>query len=113
MAVPTRPASGAVVESAWGQVAHDTAVALDYQYGTVTPGNAGSGNASSQITVTFPRPFASPPIVVVGSVNFNYFAGLNGNQASATQFTCAVFRPIGGGVGAGSPINWIAIGPRA
>lgn len=113
MAVPARPTSGNPVDVAWGQVAHDAIVAIDIQSGRVTPGNAGSGNASAQVTVTFPRPFASPPIVVVSSDNYNYFAGLNGAAPTATAFTCAVYRPVGGGVGAGSPIEWIAIGPRA
>jgi hypothetical protein len=112
MSVPARPAAGGVVESGWGQIVHDMAVALDVQTGTASPPvNAGS-EASGELRVTFPRPFASPPVVLLTTTNYNYIAGLDGSTPDATGFTFAVRRP-GDTRGHGAPTMWLAIGPRA
>jgi hypothetical protein len=112
MAVPTRPAAGGVVESAWGAIVHDTAVALDIQMGYVLVPNGSSGSVSPQVSVVFPRPFAGVPALMLTTVNFNWFVGTNGNQPTATGFTMAVNRP-GANSGQGCGVMWLAIGPRA
>jgi hypothetical protein len=108
MAVPARPTSGVPIETAWGQVAHDTAVAMDIQSGTgTTP--TGSGELSGNLVVTFPRPFASAPIVVATAGNVHYAMSAT---ATATQGTFASKR-ITQSTGAGTSFSWIAYGPRA
>ena len=116
MAVPARPVSGAVVEAAWGQVAHDAAVAMDIQFGTVQQTLA-SGQAEIGQAVTFPRPFASPPAVVLGTQSAG---GVNGrivfgrqSAITATGFTIWL-QATGGAAGAVTQTtSWIAYGPRA
>lgn len=112
MAVPTRPASGAVVESAWGQVVHDTAVAQDIQVGQATTSHA-ANRISGTITITFPRPFASPPRVIYTTTNFNYAAAADGSVPTATSCKLVTYRLDGTAPTASVPVDWIAIGPRA
>lgn len=111
MAVPARPASGAPIDSQWGGIAHDTAVAQDIQAGTasVVVSNAPSGS----IAVTFPRPFAAPPTVVVAQ-NANtagWFAYIGG--VTATGFLAQVTTKAGNSATGTIPVTWVAIGPRA
>jgi hypothetical protein len=109
MAVPARPVDGQPIDPAWGQVAHDTAVAQDIQAGTANvPANAGS------VAVVFARPFAAPPSVTVTMA------------ANSRGYTAGIAPPTTGGVtilasttgsAPGSPtvalnISWIAVGPR-
>jgi hypothetical protein len=110
MAVPNRPAAGAPIESAWGSLAHDTAVAQDIQRGTAT---APAGGASVTVAVVFPRAFASTPTVVasVSGSSGVFVAGTGG--ASATQVNVLVFRRDGANVATTVPVDWVAIGPRA
>ena len=63
MAVPARPVSGAPIDSAWGGVVHDAIVAQDIQHGKASV----VLTAASEVgfTVTFARPFAAAPDVVV------------------------------------------------
>lgn len=113
MAVPARPISGNPIDSAWGQVAHDTAVAQDIQAGTV---NAQSGNPGSAqgpaVAVVFARPFASPPAVVVAGSTSTAIYIANVTGITATGFTIVV-RRSDGGAQTTAPVTWIAIGPRA
>lgn len=112
MAVPARPVEGAPVDVTWGGVAHDAAVAQDFQYGQlVVPANAGSAN------VTFARPFASAPIVVIvpQTASRNYFGTTN--APTTTGFGIVAAQLASGSL----PIvpttvltfGWFAIGPRA
>jgi hypothetical protein len=110
MAVPARPASGAPIDSAWGGIVHDAAVALDVQYGTVVTTHS-SQQTSAIAQVTFPRPFAGPPVVVLGCGNYNYSAALNPSP-TATGFGVATYR-FSGAVSGTVPNQWVAIGPRA
>jgi len=110
MAVPARPVSANAIDVAWGQVVHDTAVAVDIQTGTVNCVHS-SSQQSTVVSVTFARPFAAPPIVALGSTNYNYGAGASA-PASATGFSVATFRYSGAATGT-VPVHWIAIGPRA
>ena len=112
MAVPARPISGNPIDSAWGQVAHDMAVAQDVQSGSFTLTHT-AANLSNQLAVVFPRPFAAPPMVVMASVNFNYIATEAGNAATATGFTAQSKRVDGSAPTGTVVVQWIAIGPRA
>jgi hypothetical protein len=115
MAVPARPAAGAVVATDWGQVVHDTAVALDIQSGRVTIVFSASA-VSSAPTVTFPRPFAAAP-VVIATVGGPTYPGVNINVgvASVTPTNCLVqAREVRESALSGNnEVEWIAIGPRA
>jgi hypothetical protein len=111
MAVPARPVGGASIESAWGTVVHDAAVAMDMQAGGATV-TVASGSGST--TVVFPRPFASAPIVVA-SVNQGatyYVANVGGISATSCQ---VVLRDIRDAQSSSGPnlVTWIAYGPRA
>jgi hypothetical protein len=111
MAVPARPVSGNVVDSVWGQVAHDAVVAQDVQAGTV---NVSGTTQNGTAAVVFPRPFASPPIVVgiqaagaithfavVGAITVSGFNAILQHRDG----TASTFGPF--------PFHWIAYGPRA
>jgi hypothetical protein len=111
MAVPARPASGAPIDSVWGGIAHDAAVAQDVQSGSdsITMTAAVSG----QITKTFPRPFAAPPIVVATQAS-----GTNGTFAAvgaitATTVVLQIQSRSGAAITATHGVTWIAVGPRA
>ena len=113
MAVPTRPVSGSVVEFAWGQVAHDTAVAMDIQAGYVDV--AVTAAASRTLLVTFPRPFASTPTVVVSGDSAT--AGLVAKTSQTTPPTPTAFTAVAQHVAGTSGtwtlrLAWIAYGPR-
>jgi hypothetical protein len=111
MAVPARPVSGNVVDSGWGQVAHDTAVAQDLQAGVATMPSAVAGNAS--LVVVFPRPFASAPVVTVGGPGSSFFQA---QVAGITPTQCTLYvrdmRDAQAGTGV-TTVQWIAYGPRA
>jgi hypothetical protein len=114
MAVPARPASGAPIDSAWGGVAHDTAVAQDIQTGN----GLASFSAANQglTTVTFPRPFASAPVVMilVGPHNAGSMVTMWGQTSSVSATTFGVRLVTTSSVTvANVPFQWIAIGPRA
>jgi len=111
MAVPTAPAAGEPIAEAWGDVVHDTAVAMDIQVGTVNVSlaNAASGTA----TVTFPRPFASAPIVVASAafVTVVHFAAVA--TITPTTFIAQLVRKDTTLQTTTQPVTWIAYGPRA
>jgi len=113
MAVPARPTSGVPIETAWGQVAHDTAVAMDIQSGIANATTGAAGAVSAVVTVTFPRPFASAPIVNVSPVNAGgIITAVLASAPTATSVGLACKRTDAGGA-AGIPLHWIAYGPRA
>lgn len=112
MAVPTKPVSGAAIETAWGAVAHDTAVAQDIQAGVAAI--VQSAVARFDYALVFPRPFAAAPAVVAmclgGSVTLVSGVAL----ATTTGITLSLFKRDGTNLAAGtSTVYWIAIGPRA
>lgn len=111
MAVPARPTSGTPIESLWGQVAHDTAVAQDIQSGVVNVSinAAQSGNYA----LTFPRPFGGVPLVFVAqAANSNGYIVAVGTAWSTGVTITAGLRATGTGT-ATIAVNWLAIGPRA
>jgi malic enzyme len=113
MAVPARPTSGTPIESLWGQVAHDSAVAQDIQSGTVTLTYVSSSTVTGAIT--FPRPFAAPPaVVIVGSGTVAIGCVAKVDSVTATQANIRVSDTQNVAHTSGSMvIQWIAIGPRA
>jgi hypothetical protein len=107
MAVPARPASGAPIDSAWGGIAHDGIVAQEIQTGGFSANVAQNGNA--QVAVTFPHPFASPPVV---------FAMVNASAGNRVYTAIQAITATGFdlGVAAGTAWNYsgwyLAYGPR-
>ena len=119
MAVPNRPVSGQPIETTWGDIAHDTAVAMDIQAG-LTEVALPSGSSDAANAITFARPFASPPIVVLGSAGTNNGAnsGTAGYAAmaitvTATGFSARVSHATGVTSALQCSLRWIAYGPRA
>lgn len=113
MAVPARPVGGASIESAWGQVVHDTAVAQDIQHGVASIVIAASTQGS--LVVTFPRPFAAAPDVtaMIGPQGAGALLGWT-VQLAALSATAMTLRLSGStSQSATLPVPWIAIGPRA
>ena len=118
MAVPTPPTAGEPIAEAWGDVVHDTAVAVDIQSGTVM-GSAGAAAANIGVAVVFPRPFASKPNVALG--NLGTAGGAAGGDAwivncygvSPTGFNMRAQHRTGTGTVTDLVMGWIAIGPRA
>ena len=115
MAVPARPVAGNVMEAAWGQVAHDTAVAVDIQSGSAAISWAASP-LSNNAVVVFPRAFASTPIVVAvlanpaGAQQPRLVGGIG--SISATGFTFQGVETREAAVTATMAVHWVAIGPR-
>ena len=115
MTVPNRPTSGAPIETTWGDVVHDSIAAQDLQAGTVSITLNGTGAATA--TVTFPRPFASPPVVVATA----YSNGVSGSPVpilgtpTATTVLVLVIPNAGGNLPASGScvVAWHAYGPRA
>jgi hypothetical protein len=112
MAVPARPASGAPIDSAWGGVAHDTAVAQDIQAGSASVGTGSAGAVGPGVVVTFPRPFAAPPTVVVSGSTTTALYIANAAGISATGMTLFAARRDSGNTTT-APVHWVAVGPRA
>lgn len=117
MAVPTRPASGAPIETAWGDIVHDTAVAMDIQCGTTTITMTAAETGKN---IVFPRPFAAPPVVVVaigeigGTPNRPMVAKVSqANPVTATQFQAVCQSTTATVTSLTLPVWWIAMGPRA
>ena len=102
----TRPATGAPIDTPWGQQVHDMLEGI--QTGTVMV--PVSASVSGTITVTFPRAYTAPPIGIVSS-------GLNTYNASATTNTTAiviVLREVRETSATTSVlVHWMAIGTPA
>ena len=111
MAVPARPTSGAPIDSTWGGIVHDTAAAQDIQSGTASVVASSASQAS--LTVTFARPFASAPVVLVtqaaGSAGWFAYAA----SITPTGLIANITTKAGTTASATIPVTWVAIGPRA
>jgi hypothetical protein len=110
--VPARPVSGGTVGTDWGQAVHDTIVTQDLQSGLV---NVAINGATASAVVSFPRPFAGAPIVVVA------LASAPGGSAKLVPRTtsqgptgCTVYVYTADGAAANVTVlvHWIAVGPR-
>lgn len=112
MAVPTPPTAGEPIAEAWGDVVHDAVVAMDLQYGTAITPATGSGVDTSNVSVVFPRPFASAPMVLAGSQAGGFIAVAS--SITPTGFTLTNSNRVQGAGSIGQRINtWFAYGPRA
>jgi hypothetical protein len=109
--VPARPAAGSPIDAAWGGVAHDAAVAQDLQSGTASV--VASSDAAASLAVTFRRPFASAPVVLVsqGAGSAGWIAYSSG--VTATGFTAHAATKAGNAASGTIAVAWVAIGPRA
>lgn len=111
MAIPARPTGGAPIESAWGDVVHDTVVAQDIQTGVASVVIA-SGQFAGQLVVTFPRPFAAAP-VVVATIDSTGPSHLVSTTAVGPTAATVVIRHRSDGVSPATYlVRWVAIGPR-
>jgi len=111
MTVPVAPAAGEPIAEAWGDVVHDSIVAMDIQSGTVSIPAAGA--PTSSVTVIFPRPFAAAPQAAAstnGTISGVWIAQIS--TTTPTQLTVYVFARDGRNVTA-LGAHWIAYGPRA
>jgi len=115
MAVPVAPAAGEPIAEAWGDVVHDSIVAMDLQSGSATA-TVTAGTNAANVTVVFSRPFASAPNVIatVGPMVSNVFV-CNVVSISATQVVLNALRKdeTNQGSSVGIPVQWFAYGPRA
>lgn len=108
MAVPARPTSGAPIDSTWGGIAHDAAVAQDIQTGIIVVTTAGGVGGSA--ILTFPRPFASAPSVML-CPSAAYTDTIQATADNHTATTCRV--GVKTPTNYGWSVRWIAVGPRA
>lgn len=113
MAIPARPVEGAPVDTVWGGIAHDTAVAQDIQTGSVNVTVSASTQGTS--VVTFPRAFAGIPSVVAMISPSSSGAALGFFVQSAAVSATQVSLRVSGATSSTFtvPVQWIAIGPRA
>jgi len=103
-----RPASGAPIATAWGAEIHDALEGIQAGAASVSLSAAASGN----VTVTFPRPYAVPPVVVASAVTGATYIGAPQN-ISTTSVQLAVFTRSGSTATATVQLQWIAIGTPA
>lgn len=103
---PTRPASGEPVATSWGQAVHDAIEGI--QAGSANVVWAAS-SISNSITVTFPRPFAAPPNVVVASGHAHYSVSVL--SITATNMAMQGRRTDGTSQSVTIACNWLAVGP--
>jgi H-type lectin domain len=114
LAVPTRPAPGIPIASDWGGVVHDSIVAQDIQAGQLSV--AVSASATGNAPVTFPRPFASAPIVVVAIGNApggSFRLVARANAVTASGFSAYLYTGDNTTATVTLTVTWIAYGPRA
>lgn len=104
-----RPVAGAPMETAWGQQVHDAL--QSFQMGTAAL-TVASGAGS--VLVTFPRPFLSAPIILVGLIGApSYKATCLIGAPSLSGFTFNVWTTgLPGGEG-GYTGYWLAFGSNA
>ena len=113
MAVPNRPTSGAPIETAWGDVAHDTIVAEDLQAGFT---DVVCNGINTDKAIVFPRPFASAPVVVAtgdAAAHGSAVAKIVVGSITATGFTARIASTAGVTVAGTIRYGWMAYGPRA
>ena len=110
--VPARPVSGGTVGTDWGQAVHDTIVQNDMQAGIV---NVAINGANASAAVSFPRPFAGAPYVVVALASApggsNKLVPRTTSQGPA-GCTVYVYTADGTAANATVAVHWIAVGPR-
>jgi TRAP-type uncharacterized transport system substrate-binding protein len=89
---------------------------MDIQSGSVVQTLA-SGQAEIGQAVVFPRPFAAPPVVVLGTQSAGGTAGriVFGRQSAITATGFTIWLQATGGAAANvtQTTTWLAYGPRA
>jgi hypothetical protein len=108
-----RPAAGAPIESAWGGQVHDAIEGI--QAGTASIVFSGGTNGSAWLTVTFPRAYTAPPVVVASpQVTSNAYIA-NINNVTATGFVVGMsHKDASSNISAVTlPCHWIAVGTLA
>jgi len=103
-----RPVAGAPIESAWGGQVHDQVAGV--QVGVVTLTGATSA-ASAVATVTFPRPYATPPVVILGLTS--PLVGAAADTITTTSFRALARRLDGVATAFTGTYSWVAIGTPA
>jgi hypothetical protein len=104
-----RPVAGAPIETAWGQQAHDLIEGVQAGVGTVAFSNS---SLSATFTITFPRPYLTPPIVLVSSQHVHYTAATM-TAPTTTSVTGQMRRGDGSSQTGTLGFAWIAIGTPA
>jgi hypothetical protein len=108
----TRPAAGAPIETGWGQNVHDTLEGMPYvQSGTAS---GSTSNASTvDISVTFPRAYASAPHVVCALIAgaITYQASVFSRSATGCVIRCG--RNDASNSTQSFTVDWMAVGTLA
>lgn len=108
---PTRPASGAPVESGWGQAVHDALEGLQAGSSSVV---FSASPTSNTVAVTFPRAYASPPTVLVCASSQHYsITPAQGVAITNSGFSASGRYIPGTNASATIPFYWVAIGTPA
>ena len=108
-----RPVSGAPIESAWGGQVHDQLEGV--QGGQMTAASGATSITSWTGTVTFPRPYTAPPVVVatVGAWGTTFYMCII-QSITATNFVLLFVRRDGAAVSNITAVaNWLAMGTPA
>ena len=107
----TKPTAGAPIDTAWGQQVHDMLEGV--QSGTVST-SLSSATVSGAVAITFPRAYATPPVVVVAPVAAGglYHACLDAAPTTTGALVRSAFRDNTAQT-ATIPVHWIAIGVPA
>jgi hypothetical protein len=104
--VSTRPSSGQPIATAWGDEVHDALEGIQAGSALAT----GSG-ATGSVVVTFPRPYAAAPVVVVSPQSSS---GLWLAAVTSTPTTCTIYTSKRDGSSVTNlNVFWVAIGTPA
>lgn len=110
--VAARPVAGAAIETGWGTEVHDQIEGIQAGVATVT----WASSADATQAVTFPRAYASPPVVLVAihtGVTRVIIAKVTAGSVTTTGFTIAGQRTDGTAMSGAIPCSWLAIGTPA
>jgi hypothetical protein len=112
MAVPNRPTSGAPIETAWGDVVHDSIVAQEIQVGSFNATFSAS-SLSGVVAAVFPHPFAGVPTVMLTPRGGPHYTTALTADPTAAGFSAQCRRGDGTSQSLVVPVYFLAIGPRA
>ena len=112
--VSARPVSGEAIATAWGDEVHDAIEGVQAGNATVVP----VSSTAASVAIVFPRPYATPPIVVASMsgpaalLSDRYYALV----ANVTALGCTLYAKHADNTSAAIgalPISWVAIGKPA
>ena len=106
-AIPV-PNSGEIVATSWGKAVADAHNGIQSGQATVAVSSQNSGS----VVVTFPRAYASPPMVVATPLFVGGWFGAV-NAVTTTQATIAAWFRDATAQTANIPMQWVAIGVPA